>query len=50
MTYSVGFRAPSLREIASSWFETVLETVPEAHYRDASCTRNRTARRSARTP
>jgi 50S ribosomal protein L16 3-hydroxylase len=34
MTYSVGFRAPSLREIASSWFETVLETVPEAHYRD----------------
>jgi len=28
--YSVGFRAPSLREIASSWFETVLETVPEA--------------------
>lgn len=34
MTYSVGFRAPSLREIASSWFETVLETVPDAHYRD----------------
>ena len=34
MTYSVGFRAPSLREIVSSWFETVLETVPDAHYRD----------------
>ena len=34
MTYSVGLRAPSLREIASSWFEAVLETVPEAHYRD----------------
>jgi 50S ribosomal protein L16 3-hydroxylase len=34
MTFSVGFRAPSLREMASSWVETVLETVPDAHYRD----------------
>jgi 50S ribosomal protein L16 3-hydroxylase len=34
MTCSVGFRAPSLREIASSWLEAVLETVPVAHYRD----------------
>lgn len=39
MTYSVGFRAPSLREIASSWFETVLETVPDAHYRDGELRR-----------
>ena len=36
MTYSVGFRAPSLREIVSSWFETVLETIPDAHYRDGT--------------
>ncbi len=34
MTYSVGFRAPSLREMLSSWFEGVLETVPEEHFRD----------------
>jgi 50S ribosomal protein L16 3-hydroxylase len=36
MTFSVGFRAPSLREIASSWFETALEAVPDAHYRDGA--------------
>lgn len=34
MTCSIEFRAPSLREIASSWLATVLATVPEARYRD----------------
>jgi 50S ribosomal protein L16 3-hydroxylase len=34
MTYSVGFRAPSLREMLSSWFEDALATVPEEHFRD----------------
>ena len=36
MTCSVGLRAPSLRELASTWFEAVLETVPDAHYRDGA--------------
>jgi len=36
MTFSVGFRAPSLHEIAASWFERIIETVPEAHYRDGA--------------
>jgi 50S ribosomal protein L16 3-hydroxylase len=34
MTCSVGYRAPSHRDLVSSWLEHLLEGVAEAHYRD----------------
>ena len=35
MTYSVGFRAPALRELAHSWVETLIEQrIPKGRYRD----------------
>jgi 50S ribosomal protein L16 3-hydroxylase len=37
MTCSVGFRAPTLREMATAWFESALEKcIPEGRYRDPS--------------
>jgi 50S ribosomal protein L16 3-hydroxylase len=35
MTCSVGFRAPTLREMATAWFETTIEQrLPQTRYRD----------------
>jgi len=39
MTYSVGFRAPELRELAHSWMETLMERcIPPGRYRDPQLT------------
>jgi 50S ribosomal protein L16 3-hydroxylase len=37
MTCSVGFRAPTMREMAAAWFESTLEKgIPKSRYRDPS--------------